>query len=59
MKTVTMHAPAAVALVPVAASAIALPAKTYVMKAAASTCSKPNRRCCSHVIDIAEQPAGA
>ncbi len=36
MKTFTMLAAAAVALVPVAASAIALPAKTYVMKAGAS-----------------------
>ncbi len=36
MKTFTLLAAAAVALVPVAASAIALPAKTYVMKAGAS-----------------------
>ncbi|UAJ10739.1 DUF4142 domain-containing protein [Polymorphobacter megasporae] len=36
MKRFTLLAAAAVALVPVAASAIALPAKTYVMKAGAS-----------------------
>lgn len=36
MKTFTLLTAAAVALAPVAASAIALPAKTYVMKAGAS-----------------------